>query len=458
MANWSRVDLSTPAGTSLCSGTLRAAVNLHGLIELFVSDYSGVIWHTAQRRVPSAPPDGHSGWTTEWPSEPLWTSFKVPGAVSATLRPAPLQFTVARNGDGRLEIIAIGFDGNPYHMYEVPVPAGVEDLSEVLSWSGWLAMTASPLTLFEEYGLNTWLWPYSPAAASLNGMIVVCYFSSTNQGSVYYDYQVADKNQVGGVGWASAANKALFTIPLPFPQDQLFASIALVPTGGTLSLMMLSTLGGIRASGFYAATLTTPGGGWSGWQPVPAPFGTSGYPQIFPQGASPQVVAASIGYLPGGGAALFFNDTSGALTVLRQVLTQAKAGAPLDQLYWNDSYDPQLPANSVGGFGFGVAVVEDQLAKKSDPSNLHQMAIFTSNDQMQLLGLNFQSPATVPAVPGPWPYTYGPTGAQAVLDDGTAGAFTRVTSLAAVTDQNGVIQVFGMTDSTPNVYQWSEPA
>jgi hypothetical protein len=169
------------------------------------------------------------------------------------------------------------------------------------------------------------------------------------------------------------------------------------------------------------------------------------------------VVAASIGYLPSGGAALFFNDTSGALTVLRQVLTQAKAGAPLDQLHWNDSYDPQLPANSVGGFGFGVAVVEDKLAEKSDPSNLHQMAIFTSNDQLQLLGLNFQSPATVPAVPGPWPYTYSPTGAQAVLDDGTAGAFTRVTSLAAVTDQNGVIQVFGMTDSTPNVYQWSEP-
>jgi hypothetical protein len=456
MASWPRTNFSLPAGTALSSGTMYAVTNQFGLIELFACDYTGTIWHAAQRRAPSVGPPGHSTWAVEWPN-PLWTAFPVPGTVTKPVRPAPVMLTVAKNGDGRLEVFAVGFDGNPYHMYQLPQPAHVYDPAQTLAWSGWLPMTAAPISLFEEDGFNTFAFPWSPAAATVGGMIVVCYYNSNAQGAVYYDYQVADSTQVGGVGWASVANKGLFTIALPVPQNQFFGSISLVPTSGALTLMLLSGLGGIGAQGFYASTLASAGGAWSAWQPLPPPLGASSYPTIFPKAAYPAMVSSWIGYAPGGGTALFFTDSSGALTVLRQVLTQTGGAGPLNQLGWNAIYDQQLPAGNVGQWARGVVAVEDKLADTSDPANLHQAVFFTSLNEMQLQSQTYEVPAAVPAPPGPWPSSYGPTGAPAVLDDGTGGAFTRITQLAGVLDVSGTIQVFGMTESTANLYNWSEP-
>jgi hypothetical protein len=461
MANWPRVNLSGPAGTAgFAAGTLRAAVNSYGLIELFVSDHSGNVWHAAQfRRLvlgPGGPSGPHSGYITLWGA---WTNLGLPVPYSSSsvggqiLRTA---FTVATNADGRLEVIAVGADGNPYHLYELPVSPGVLNPSGILQWSAWSAMTPAPIPL----GPSLFIESFWPAAATLDGWIVVCYFAFGGQ-SLFYDYQVSDPGQVGGVGWASVANKGLFSIPLPAPLNQNFLSVSLVPAAGGLSLLALSILWGIGANGYYVASLATPSGAWSPWQAVPAALIVNSYPRAFPNAASPICVSGSTGYLPGGGAALFFADNLRALTVLRQVLSQAKAGAPFTQVTWNQGYDSQLPPGSLRAQGLGVSVTEDRLADANDPSNVHQAAFFGSPDGLSLLTLVFQTPAAAPT-PGPgsstiWPTNYSASASPATLDDGSGGAFTSLDQVVAITLQSGPIQVFAVTDGTANVYGWTEP-
>ena len=463
MANWPRISLTSPTGgVGFAAGTMKAAVNLYGLTELFISDYSGIIWHAAQYRKPFKGPGpfGRAGYTTVWGP---WTSLGTPGPnPNWNGGPVPTTFTVATNADGRLEVIAIGVDGNPYHLYQLPVAAGTVSLSQLLSWSAWSAMTAAPAPLGPGFFVENW-WP---VAATLGGRIVVCYLGTGDNGAqnLYYDYQVPNASQVGGMGWASV-KKGLFTIPLPGPANQFFFSISLVPTGGALSLLALSTLWNIGANGYYVASLATAGGAWSAWQPVPATLPASAYPRIFPNAAIPSGVSASIGYIPGGGAALFFSDNSGALTVLRQVLTQGGPGRPINELQWNGVYDPQLPAGSMIGWPFAVGIAEDRLAEANDPANLHQAAFFGSADGLKLLMLNFQTPAAVPAPPaapaevGAWPLAYnGSPAAPVTIDDGSGGAFTSLDQVVALTSPSGgPIQVFGVTDSTMNSYAWTEP-
>jgi hypothetical protein len=457
MAYWPRVNLSASAGTFFVAGTLRAAVNSYGLIELFVQDYYGNVWHATQTRVsrPGLGPFGRPTTVAIWSG---WTSFGMPvGGPNQTFPPAAT-FTVATNGDGRLEIIAV-CRGNPYHMYQLPQPPGVVNLSGTPSWSEWTAMTQAPSSLSGLFVENFW-----PVAVNLAGSIVVCYLSNlqANQ-AIYYDYQVPDANQVGGVGWASVPNNGLFSIAVPAPADQGFFSISLVPTQGGISLLALSLLWGIRASGYYAALLTTPSGAWSPWQAVPASFAVSSYPQIYPMAALPSGVSSSVGYIPGGAAALFFSDDTGALNVLRQGLTQANPGAPINQVAWNAVYDLQLPANSIRPWPFNVAVSEDPVADANDATNLHQMALFSSSDGLSLLALNFQVPAQVPAPPLPpasagfWPDSYNASSASpTVLDQSTSGEFTSLDQVVSIV-QNGSIQVFAVTDSSANVYSWTEP-
>jgi hypothetical protein len=461
MANWPRVNLSGPAGTAgFVGGTLRAAVNSYGLTELFVSDHAGNIWHAAQfRRLvpgPAGPSGLHGGYITLWGA---WTNLGPPVPYSSTsvggniLRTA---FTVATNADGRLEVIAVGADGNPYHLYELPVSPGVLNPSDTLQWSAWSAMTPAPIPL----GPSLFFGSFLPAAATLDGWIVVCYFAFGGQ-SLFYDYQVSDPGQVGGVGWASVANKGLFSIPLPAPLNQNFLSVSLVPAAGGLSLLALSELWGIGVTGYYVASLAAPSGAWGPWQAVPPALIVSSYPRAFPNTAIPICVSGSTGYLPGGAAALFFSDNLRALTVLRQVLSQTKAGAPLNQVTWNQAYDSQLPPGSLRAQAFGVSVTEDRLADASDPSNVHQAAFFGSPDGLSLLTLAFQTPATAPT-PGPgssmfWPGNYSASASPATLDDGSGGAFTTLDQVVAITPQNGPIQVFAVTDGTANVYGWTEP-
>jgi hypothetical protein len=462
MANWPRVDLSGAAGTSgFAAGTLRAAVNSYGLIELFVSDYSGNIWHAAQfRRLivgPGGPSGSHRGTITLWGA---WTNLGLPVPYSNSAGGGQVirsAFAVASNDDGRLEVIAVGADGNPYHLFELPVSRGVLNTSGILQWSAWSAMTPARIPLGPSLFIeNCW-----PAAATLDGWIVVCYFDFGGQ-SLFYDYQVSDPGQVGGVGWASVANKGLFSIPLPAPPNQNFFTISLVPTAGGLSLLALSMLWGIGAAGYYVADLATPSVAWSPWQAVPAALIVNSYPRVFPNDANPICVSGSAGYLPGGGAALFFADSLQALTILRQVLSQAKAGAPFTQVTWNQAYDSQLPPGSLRGQVLGVSVTEDRLADANDPSNLHQAAFFGSPDGLSLLTLAYQTPATAPT-PGPgsstiWPSNYSASASPATLDDGSGGAFTSLDQVVAITLQNGPIQVFAVTDGTTNVYSWTEPA
>jgi hypothetical protein len=458
MTYWPRVNLSAAAGTYFVAGSLRAAVNMYGLIELFVSDYYGNIWHAAQSHVPGLSPGplGRPIIRTIWGS---WTQFGTPVPSNGGTFPISTSFTVATNGDGRLEVIAVGPDRNPYHMYQLPPPPNTASLSETLNWSGWVAMTQPPAGSLGGLFIENW-WP---VAATLGGRIVVCYLSALQATPViYYDYQVPDATQVGGVGWASVANNGLFTIAVPAPADQGFFSISLVPSAGGLSLLALSLLWGIGATGYYAASLTTPSGAWSPWQGVPP--ASNNLPRVYPGAALSGGVSAAVEYIPGGGAALFFSDNSGALNVLRQGLTQANPGAPVNQVAWNATYDAQLPANSICPYLFNVAVSEDPVADASDATNLHQMALFGSANGLSLLALNFQAPAQVPAPPAPpatvgfWPTYYNASSSSpTILDQSSAGEFTSLDQVVSVV-QNAAIQAFAVTDSTPNVYGWTEPA
>jgi hypothetical protein len=457
MANWPRVSLPQPMTPAFgfAASTMRAAVNSYGLIELFVSDSSGNVWHINQYRRPERPasPFGEPLSVIAWGP---WTNFGTPVPVpwwqnSFSL---PTTFTVATNADGRIEVFSVGYDGNPYHMYQIPQPPDVDNIFNTYTWSAWSAMTPGPTA----FGPGIWIENYWPVARNLNGRIVVCYFdaTSTDNQNVYYDYQVPDPTQVGGMGWASVSNNGLFSIPLPAPQNQGFWSIALVRTVGGLWLLALSELWGMGAGGYYATMLASPTGVWSPWQAVPPARLSNLYPQIFPNGQFPYGVSDAISYLSGGAAALFFTDSSGSLTVLRQVLTEATPGSA-PQATWNDAYDSELPLGSVRNGPFNAAVAEDRFADAHDPTNLHQTAFFARPDGLSLLALNFQVPATVPAGAAFWPTTYEASPASPVtIDDGSAGAFTSLDQVFAISVPNGPIVVFGLTNETGNVYCWTQ--
>jgi hypothetical protein len=302
---------------------------------------------------------------------------------------------------------------------------------------------------------------YWPQSANLLGSIVVCYFSQLNPNVIYYDYQVPDAAQVGGMGWASVANGQLFSIQLP-PSvgggTGFFLSpdwISLISSAEGLSLLLLVSGNGMKSVQFGAASnLTAASGVWSPWTVVAAPY-TYGLGAPYPNGSA-LTVSASINYLPGGGAAAFFSDSSGSLTVMRQQLILAPGAQVTSQ--WNSSWDVPLPPGSLYG---NVGVTEDVSADAQDPAHFHQAAFFSSSDGLELQMLEFQSPAATP-VPFTsltyWPATYSATpAAPSTIDVGSGGAFTALDQLVAITPNRGKIQVFGVTDNTANVYAWTQP-
>jgi hypothetical protein len=440
---------------------------MYGLIELFVSDYTtGGIWHAAQFRRPFRPPGPflRPGFAIVWSP---WTQIAPP------LPPPPASgiffitgFSLSANADGRLELFAMGFDGNPYHMYQLPVPPYAASLTGELSWSSWSPMTTgpNPLTSTQPQGLPQFNFTYWPQSANLLGSIVVCYYDwAHNPNVIYYDYQIPDHAQVGGMGWASVSNKEPFAIPIPGlvsqnPNEVLPYSISLCPSAEGLSLLLLIRTNGVIFDFLYVSSLTTPSGAWSAWQLVPP---TPALPVFYPNRGLPDYVSSSVSYLPpGGAAALFFCDNVGSLTVLRQLIPIAPGQPPGP--VWNQQYEVQLPPGSIRAELGVVGVTNDVSASATDRLFSYQAAFFPSPDGLELQTLEFR---TSVITPGPrsgvtyWPAVYPPTapGAPTTIDTGAGGAFTALDQIVAITPPDGKIRVFGFTDGTATVYGWTQP-
>jgi hypothetical protein len=107
---------STPFGPSAAPPVV--GQNADGRLEVFTGALDGAIWHTSQTS-----PNG------TWNS---WSSLSWP----TNTRLGPL-FTVGRNADGRLELLATGDDGALWHSVQTS-PGG--------SWSTWDSLGAPPNT------------------------------------------------------------------------------------------------------------------------------------------------------------------------------------------------------------------------------------------------------------------------------------------------------------------------
>ena len=115
-SGWNTFDAdSTPAGGLVDHPVV--APSTDGRLELFLTGGDGNVYHSWQTIA-------SNGWSTPW----VW---RVPRAAAS----APPLPGLGRNGDGRLELFAVGHDGNLYHKWQTAASNG---------WSQWALLVPQP--------------------------------------------------------------------------------------------------------------------------------------------------------------------------------------------------------------------------------------------------------------------------------------------------------------------------
>jgi hypothetical protein len=135
---------------------------------------------------------------------------------------------VARNADGRLEVFALGTDGQIYHMWQL-VPNG--------SWSGWGALAGAALASAPAVGTN--------ADGRLELVAVA------GDGSLQHAWQTAPNS--GWSSWASLGSAGGGFLSDAAPGTSTNAD-------GRLEIFVVAS-----DSELYHAWQTAANNGWSGW-------------------------------------------------------------------------------------------------------------------------------------------------------------------------------------------------
>jgi len=176
-----------------------ATVGKDGRIDAFVLGTDHAVWHVKQ----AVPSGGWGGWQS----------------LGGYVRSTP---TVARNLDGRLELLVVGFDNQVYHQWQ--------DANG--NWSGWASMGGSIAGI-------------PVVSRNLDGRLEV--FGRGTDGAIWHVWQVAPNS--GWSGWAS------------FGGGLVSNPAVAMNTDGRLDVFAVGTDGAV-----WHVQQVAPSSGWGGWQ------------------------------------------------------------------------------------------------------------------------------------------------------------------------------------------------
>ncbi|HTD34213.1 MAG TPA: protease pro-enzyme activation domain-containing protein [Candidatus Elarobacter sp.] len=208
---WSTgVSMGAPAGGII--GSIRVGKNLDGRLEAFGVGSDHNLWHSWQLT-----PNG--GWSA-------WASLGHPASPFQVGDPR-----ISNNQDGRLEVFALGQDGNVYHVWQTAPNNG---------WSGWasLGKPASPIANGAPF-----------VGRDQDGRIEV--FATGNDGTVYHIWQTAPNN--GWSAWAALT---------PKPSGVSLSGLGAVgnESNGSLSVFTIGNDGSM-----WNIRQSVPNNGWNPW-------------------------------------------------------------------------------------------------------------------------------------------------------------------------------------------------
>jgi hypothetical protein len=281
--------MAPPSGVQFSPGCLALGTNATAQsvtteLEVFaINAKDGSVWTNQQIDANAAV--GWAGWT-QMPANPMVNGKQInflPTPAELTL---PKTLAVATNQTGALEVFAIGNDGNPYHIWQVPAAAS--------GWAQWTPMTAPGSAVL------------SLDVARFNGQLVVVYFAG---GSVFYDYQSAPASGP----WQSEASGNVQQVALPAESKGLFLGTLINADGVQL------TAEGQPGMGYYINFLRGLGGtpaDWQGWSAQTQPTQTPGGWVGLPGSVSPPVGA----YPDNEWLAMFNTDQNGNLAGIKFVV------------------------------------------------------------------------------------------------------------------------------------------